>query len=61
MINFKRYKCYYDYEHCLEDISQFYSTLLLAWNLLRSPLLPLKLYQPAIFLAISRQIRICET
>ncbi|KRX31767.1 hypothetical protein T05_4054 [Trichinella murrelli] len=48
-----RYKCYYDYEHCLEDISP--------WNLLRSPLLPLKLYQPAIFLAISRQIRICET
>ncbi|KRX32984.1 hypothetical protein T05_1737, partial [Trichinella murrelli] len=28
---------------------------------LRSLLLPLKLYQPAIFLTISRQIRICET
>ncbi|KRX63153.1 hypothetical protein T09_15165 [Trichinella sp. T9] len=53
MFNFKRYKCYYDYEHCLEDINP--------WNLLRSPLLPLKLYQPAIFLAISRKIRICET
>ncbi|KRY25694.1 hypothetical protein T03_3794, partial [Trichinella britovi] len=37
----------------LEDISQ--------WNLLRSPLLPLKLYQPAIFLAISRQIRVHTT
>ncbi|KRX31433.1 hypothetical protein T09_3186 [Trichinella sp. T9] len=36
-------------------------TLLGAWNLLRSLLLPLKLYQLAIFLAISRQIRICET
>ncbi|KRX32444.1 hypothetical protein T05_2462 [Trichinella murrelli] len=48
-----RYKCYYDHEHCLEDISPL--------NLLRSLLLPLKSYQRAIFLAISRQIRICET
>ncbi|KRZ90872.1 hypothetical protein T08_9737 [Trichinella sp. T8] len=49
-----RYKCYYDHEHCLEDIS-------LAMNLLRSQFLPLKSYKRAIFLAISRQIRICET
>ncbi|KRX28614.1 hypothetical protein T05_1242 [Trichinella murrelli] len=48
-----RYKCYYDHEHCLEDISPM--------NLLRSLFLPLKSYQRAIFLAISRQIRICET
>ncbi|KRX31559.1 hypothetical protein T09_5844 [Trichinella sp. T9] len=48
-----RYKCYYDYEHCLEDISP--------WNLLRSLLHSLKSYQRAIFLAISRQIRIHET
>ncbi|KRX30529.1 hypothetical protein T05_3568 [Trichinella murrelli] len=48
-----RYKCYYDHEHCLEDISPR--------NLLRSLLFPLKSYQRAIFLAISRQIRICET
>ncbi|KRX84137.1 hypothetical protein T06_6480 [Trichinella sp. T6] len=53
MINFKRYKCYYDHEHCLEDISPR--------NLLPSLLLPLKLYQRIIFLPISRQIRICET
>ncbi|KRY21893.1 hypothetical protein T12_8454 [Trichinella patagoniensis] len=55
------YKCYYDRENSLEDISQLYSTLLIAWNLLRSLLLSLKLYQRAIFLAISRQIRIHET
>ncbi|KRX39635.1 hypothetical protein T09_3831 [Trichinella sp. T9] len=48
-----RYKCYYDYEHCLEDISRR--------NLLRSLFLQLKSYHRAIFLAISRQIRICET
>ncbi|KRZ63870.1 hypothetical protein T08_2584, partial [Trichinella sp. T8] len=29
-------------------------------NLLRSQFLPLKSYQRGIFLAISRQIRICE-
>ncbi|KRY23454.1 hypothetical protein T12_6210 [Trichinella patagoniensis] len=53
MINFKRYKCYYDRENYLEDISPM--------NLLRSLFLPLKSYQRAIFLAISRQIRIYET
>ncbi|KRX34118.1 hypothetical protein T09_8250 [Trichinella sp. T9] len=47
-----RYKCYYDHEHCLEDITR---------NLLLSLLFPLKSYQRAIFLAISRQIRICDT
>ncbi|KRX21648.1 hypothetical protein T07_12281, partial [Trichinella nelsoni] len=31
------------------------------WILLRSPLIPLKSYSYAIFLAISRQIRIYET
>ncbi|KRY19351.1 hypothetical protein T12_15349 [Trichinella patagoniensis] len=55
------YKCYYDHEHCLEDISQPHYTFLITWNLLRSLLLSLKLYQRAIFLAISRQIRIHET
>ncbi|KRY05989.1 hypothetical protein T12_9792, partial [Trichinella patagoniensis] len=45
----------------LEDISQPHYTFLITWNLLRSLLLSLKLYQRAIFLAISRQIRIHET
>ncbi|KRX71369.1 hypothetical protein T06_897, partial [Trichinella sp. T6] len=55
------YKCYYEHEHCLEDISQLYSTFPIARYLLRSLFLPLKSYKRAIFLAISRQIRICET
>ncbi|KRY02627.1 hypothetical protein T12_12195 [Trichinella patagoniensis] len=48
-----RYKCYYEYEHCLEDKS--------LRNLFRSPLLALKSYKRAKCLAISRQIRIYET
>ncbi|KRY21834.1 hypothetical protein T12_5093 [Trichinella patagoniensis] len=47
------YKCYYEYEHCLEDKSPM--------NLLRSLFLPLKSYKRAKCLAISRQIRIYET
>ncbi|KRX58797.1 hypothetical protein T09_4368, partial [Trichinella sp. T9] len=29
MINFKRYKCYYDHEHCLEDISHIWQICLI--------------------------------
>ncbi|KRX40387.1 hypothetical protein T05_15724 [Trichinella murrelli] len=71
MINFKRYKCYYDYEHCLEDISrnfcinihqmEFHSVFSRPLVLFRLPLLLLKSHHLSTFFAISRQIRVHTT
>ncbi|KRY21267.1 hypothetical protein T12_6616 [Trichinella patagoniensis] len=62
------YKCYYDHEHCFEDISrnscinihqiEFYFVLSRAVALSRLPLLLLKSHHPSTFFAISRQIRV---
>ncbi|KRY21822.1 hypothetical protein T12_14149, partial [Trichinella patagoniensis] len=62
------YKCYYDHEHCLEDISrnssinihqmEFYFALISTLVLFRLPLLLLKSHHPSTFFAISRQIRV---
>ncbi|KRY21211.1 hypothetical protein T12_16444 [Trichinella patagoniensis] len=65
------YKCYYDHEHCFEDIShnscinihqiEFYFVLSSALVLFLLALLLLKSHHSSTFFPISRQIRIYET
>ncbi|KRX78301.1 hypothetical protein T06_8731 [Trichinella sp. T6] len=62
------YKCYYEHEHCLEEMSrnscinihqmEFHSVFSRPLVLFRLPLLLLKSHHPSTFFAISREIRV---